>query len=50
MEYKNIIQYCVGQVDSQESPDTLEITEMTENSTRVTKYSTKPKDTLINYV
>ena len=39
-----------GQVDSPESPETLEITEMTENFTTVTKYLTKLKETLINYV
>ena len=36
-----------GQVDSPEMP---EITEMTGNFTKVTKYLTKLKDTLINYV
>ena len=38
------------QVDSPESPETLEIMEMTENFTKVTKYLTKLKETLINYV
>ena len=36
--------------DSPESPETTEITEMTENFRKVTKYLTKLKDTLINYV
>ena len=39
-----------GQVDSPVSPKTLEITEMTENFTKVTKYVTKLKGTSINYV
>ena len=39
-----------GQVDSPESPETREIMEMAENFTKVTKYLTKLKDTLINYV
>ena len=39
-----------GQVDSSRSSETPEITEMTENFTKVTKYLTKLKDTLINYV
>ena len=39
-----------GQVDSPESSETQEITEMAENFTKVTKYLTKLKDTLINYV
>ena len=39
-----------GKVDSPESPETPEITEMTDNFTKVTKYLTKLKDTLINYV
>ena len=39
-----------GQVDSPESPGTPEITEMTENFTKVTEYLTRLKDTLINYV
>ena len=39
-----------GQVDSPESPETPETTKMTENFTKVTKYLTKLKDTLINYV
>ena len=38
-----------GQVDSPESPETPELTEMTENFTKVTKYLTKLKETLINY-
>ena len=37
----------MGQVDSPKSP---EITEMMENFTKVTKYLTKLKDALINYV
>ena len=39
-----------GQVDSPELSETPEITEMTENFTKVTKYLTKFKKTLINYV
>ena len=39
-----------GQVDSPELPETPKITEMTENFTKVTKYLTKFKETLINYV
>ena len=39
-----------GQVDFPELPETPEITEMTENFTKVTKYLTKFKETLINYV
>ena len=39
-----------SQVDSPELPETLEITEKTENFTKVTKYLTKLKETLINYV
>ena len=39
-----------GQVDSPELLETPEITEMTENFTKVTKYLTKFKETLINYV
>ena len=41
--------FCVfsGQVDSLESPETPEITKVTENFTKVTKYLTKLKDTLI---
>ena len=38
------------QVDSTESPETLEITDMTESFTKITKYLTKLKDMLINYV
>ena len=38
------------QVDSPELPQTPEITEMTENFAKVTKYLTKYKETLINYV
>ena len=38
------------QVDSLDLPETPEITEMTENFTKVTKYLTKFKETLINYV
>ena len=36
-----------GQVDSPELLETPEITEMTENFTKVTKYLTKFKETLI---
>ena len=39
-----------GQVDSPELPETLAITESTENFTKVTKYLNKFKETLINYV
>ena len=39
-----------GQVDSPELPETPEVTEMTENFMKVTKYLTKFKETLINYV
>ena len=39
-----------GQVDSPESLETPEIKEMMANFTKVTKYLTKLKDTLINYV
>ena len=46
----NIMISFIDQVDSPESPETLEITGMTENFTKVTKYLTKLKDTLINYV
>ena len=42
--------YFAGQVDSPKLPETPEITEMTENFTKVTKYLTKFKETLINYV
>ena len=37
-----------GQVDSPELPETLAITESTENFTKVTKYLTKFKETLKN--
>ena len=41
----------MGQIYSQELPKTLEITEMTENFTKVTKHLTTIfKETLINYV
>ena len=40
----------MGQIYSQELPKTLEITEMTENFTKVTKHLTIFKETLINYV
>ena len=33
-----------------QSPESPELTEMTKNSTKVTKYLTKLKETLINYV
>ena len=39
-----------GQVDSPELSETPEIAETTENFTKVTKYLTKFKETLINYV
>ena len=39
-----------NQVDSSELPETPEITEMTENFTKVTKYLTKFKETVTNYV
>ena len=39
-----------GQVDSPELPETPEIMELTENFTKVIKYLTKFKETLINYV
>ena len=39
-----------GQVDSAELPKTPEITEMTENFTKVTKYLPKYKKALLNYV
>ena len=39
-----------GQVNSPELPEMLEITEMMENFTKVTKYLTKFKETLIDYV
>ena len=38
------------QVDSLELMETLETMEMTENFTKVTKYLTAYKETLINYV
>ena len=40
----------MGQIDSLELPKTSEITEMTENFTKVTKHLTIFKETLINYV
>ena len=40
----------IGQRDSPELPETPEITETTENFMKVTKYLTKFKETLINYV
>ena len=39
-----------GQVDSPELPEMPEITEMMENFTKITKYITKIKERLINYV
>ena len=39
-----------GQVDSPELLEMLEIIEITGNFTNVTKYLTKLKETLINYV
>ena len=46
----NMTKILNGQVDSPELLETPEITEMTENFTKVTKYLTKFKETLINYV
>ena len=40
----------IGQVHSPELSETPEIMEMTENFTTVTKYLTKFKEALINYV
>ena len=40
----------MAQVDSPESPETLEITEKKENFIKVTKYLNKLKETLISYV
>ena len=40
----------MGQVNSLELPQRLEITEMMEHFTKVTKHLTKFKETLINYV
>ena len=40
----------MSQIDSLELPKTSEITEMTENFTKVTKHLTIFKETLINYV
>ena len=40
----------LGQFDSLESPEMLEITEIIENFIKVTKDFTKLKDTLTNYV
>ena len=40
----------IGQLNSPESREMLDITEMTENFTKVTKHLTKLKETLINYV
>ena len=40
----------IGLVDFPELSETPEITEMMENFTKVTKYLTKLKETLINYV
>ena len=39
-----------GHVDSPESPETPEITEIKEIFTKIPKYLTKRKETLINYV
>ena len=39
-----------SQVDSPKLTETPEITEITENFTKVTKYLIKIKETLINYV
>ena len=47
-KFENV--FFLGQVDSLELSETPEITEMTENFTKVTKYLTKFKETLINYV
>ena len=49
-EYEKLGDAHFGQVDSPELPETPEITEMTENFTKVTKYLTKFKETLINHV
>ena len=46
----NSFVYKFVQVDSPELPEMSEITEMTENFKKVTKYLTKFKETLINYV
>ena len=40
----------LGQVDSKKSPEPPEITEMTQNFSKVTKYLTKLKETLTSYV
>ena len=40
----------MGQVDSPELPEMSEIMEIMGNFTKVTKYLTKFKETLINYV
>ena len=40
----------MGQIDSLVLLETPEIMEMTENVTKATKYLTKFKETLINYV
>ena len=40
----------IGQVDSPELLETLEITEKMENFIKVTKYLTKLKEALINHV
>ena len=49
-ESSNALLVKKGQVDSPELPETTEITEMAEYFTKVTKYLTKFKETLINYV
>ena len=45
--FQQAVDLVTGQVDSPELPKTPEITE---NFTKVTKYLTKFKETLINYV
>ena len=47
--FQQAIGLVTGQVDSPELPKTPENTEMTENFTKVTKYLTKFKETLINH-
>ena len=48
--FSTFLQLNWGKVDSPELPEKPEITEITENFTKVTKYLTKFKETLINYV
>ena len=49
MRYICLQTYRNNQFDSQELPETPKIMEMTENFTKVTKYLTKFKETLINW-